>query len=83
MISGRFSKKLPGKNIAILERRYIDKNSSILLVRLMDDYYFILVSQSGGTILKKLDDIEAGKVMTQEATKPDFRNIFFKRLGRK
>ncbi len=49
----------------------------------MEDYYFILVTQNGGTILKKLDDIEAGKIMTQEATKPEFKNIFFRKLGRK
>ena len=83
IINGKFLKNLPSKNIVVLERRYIDRNTSILLVRLMEDYYFILVTQNGGTILKKLDDIEAGKIMTQEATKPEFKNIFFRKLGRK
>ena len=81
-ISGKFSRGIPGRNISIIERKYIDRNSSIVLVRLMDDYYFILITQSGGTVIKNLDEIEAGKVMTQEG-EMDFKKIFRRRLGRK
>ena len=53
----------------------------IVLVRLMDDYYFLLVTQNGGTVIKKLDEIEAGKVMTQEG-EMDFKKIFHRKSGR-
>ena len=82
VINGKFSRGLPGKNITILEKRYIDRGSMIVLVRLMDDYYFLLVTQSSGTIIKKLDELEAGKIMTQEG-EGNFKDIFGKRFGRK
>lgn len=82
VINGKFSRGLPGKNITILEKKYVDKGSMIVLVRLMDDYYFLLVTQNGGTIIKKLDELESGKVMTQEGEK-SFRSVFGKRFGRK
>ena len=81
-MSGKFSRGIPGRNISIVERKYIDRSSSIVLVRLMDDYYFILVTQGGGTVIKKLDEIEAGKVMSQEG-EVDFKRLFRSRLGRK
>ncbi len=82
IINGKFSRGFPGKNIIILEKKYLDKNSMIVLVRLMDDYYFLLVTQGGGTIIKKLDELEAGKIMTQEG-EGDFKRIFGRRFGRK
>jgi flagellar protein FliO/FliZ len=54
----------------------------IVLVRLMDDYYFLLITQGGGTVIKKLDEIEAGKVMSQEG-EVDFRKIFGGKFRRK
>jgi len=78
-VGKRFSRALPGRNISIIERKFIDRNSSIILVRLIDEYYFILVTQSGGTVIKKLDDVEASKVEIEK----DFKSIFFRRLGRK
>ncbi len=80
-INGKFARGLPGKNITILEKKYIDRGSMIVLVRLMDDYYFLLVTQSGGTVIKKLDELEAGKVMAQEGE--NFKNILGRRFGRK
>ncbi len=71
----RFPRAFGGKHIAILERRYIDRFSSIVLVRIMDEYYFILVTQSGGTVLKKLK--------AEEISEEDFSSVFFKKLGRK
>jgi len=71
----RFPKALGGRHITILERRYIDRFSSIVLVRIMDEYYFILVTQSGGTVLKKLK--------AEEISEEDFSSVFFKKLGRK
>ncbi len=79
-VNRRFSRVLPGRNIVVVERRYIDRNSSIILVKLMEDYYFILVTQGGGTVIKKLDDVEAGKV---EVHHDRFSEIFFRKLGRK
>jgi len=48
----------------------------------MDDYYFILITQGGGTVIKKLDEIEAGKVMTQEG-EADFSKILGKKIRRR
>ncbi len=83
IINGRLLRNLPGGTVSILERKYIDRNSSIILVRLMEDYYYILVTQSGGTILKKLDDIESSKLSVKEAADKDFKKIFYNRFGRK
>ncbi len=79
-INRRFSKISSGRNISIIERRYIDRNSSIILVRLVEDYYFILVTQNGGTVIKKLSDVEAGKI---EIHRESFSDVFFRKLGRK
>ena len=79
LVNRRFSRVLPGRNIVVLERRYVDRNSSIVLVRLMNDYYFILITQGGGTVIKKLDEVEAGKLDVQD----QFKKVFFKKLGKK
>jgi len=83
IINGKFLRNLPGGTIAVLERKYIDRNSSIVLVRLMEDYYYILITQNGGTILKKLDDIESSKLSIKETTTKDFKKIFYNKFGRK
>lgn len=46
-----------------------------MLVKIMDEYYFILVTQSGGTVLKKLK--------AEEISEEDFSSVFFKKLGRR
>ena len=74
-ITKRFPKTFGGRHIVILERRYIDRFSSIMLVKIMDEYYFILVTQSGGTVLKKLK--------AEEISEEDFSSVFFKKLGRR
>ena len=74
-ITKRFPKAFGGRHITILERKYIDRFSSIVLVRIMDEYYFILITQSGGTVLKKLK--------TEEISEEDFSSVFFKKLGRR
>jgi len=83
IINGKLLKNLPGNSIAILERKYIDRNSSIVLVRLMDDYYYILVTQNGGAVLKKLDDVESSRVAVKEASNKDFKKVFYNKFGRK
>ncbi len=69
-----------GRNIKIIERLYLDRSTSILLVRLVDDYFFILVCPSGATVLKKLSDIEVSS-LDQERQK-SFSEIFFRHVAR-
>ena len=83
VINGRFLRGIPGETIKVIERRFLDRNTSIVLVRLMEDYYYILVTQNGGTIIKKLDDLEASKIVVRESKEVDFKRIFYRRLGRK
>lgn len=66
------------KNIRVIERCYLDRNSSIVLVRLIDSYYVLLITPGGGTVLKELSESEAGHL--EEAEK--FSSIFFKKLGK-
>lgn len=70
-----------GKNIKIIERLYLDRSTSILLVRLVDDYFFILVCSSGATVLKKLTDTEAASLGQDKQI--SFSETFFKRLAKK
>ncbi|AEH50780.1 FliO/MopB family protein [Pseudothermotoga thermarum] len=70
-----------GKNIRVVERFYLDRSTSIVLVRLMDDYYFILVTPSGATVLKKLTEEEMGSL--EQAKESSFSEIFFKHIARK
>ncbi len=82
-INGRLFKNIPGGTIKIIERKFLDRTTSIALVRLLDDYYYILITQNGGTIIKKLDEIEAGKILVKETKNVKFSDIFHKKLGRK
>ncbi|HEY8541636.1 MAG TPA: flagellar biosynthetic protein FliO [Pseudothermotoga sp.] len=67
------------KNIKVLERHYIDKNCSVVLVRVMENYFFLLVTPNSATILKELSQSDIGQLEQTES----FSHIFFKRLGRR
>ncbi|PLV59399.1 flagellar biosynthetic protein FliO [Thermotoga sp. KOL6] len=69
---GVFSQK--GSNVSVLERRYLDRKSFIAIVRIVDEYYVILVSDSSATIIKKLEDYKEGD---------SFSTILFRKIGRK
>ncbi|KAF2959821.1 MULTISPECIES: flagellar biosynthetic protein FliO [unclassified Thermotoga] len=62
-----------GSSISVLERHYLDRKTFIAIVRVIDEYFVILVTDSGATVIKKLEDYE----------EKSFSSMFFKKLGRK
>ncbi|WP_231556129.1 flagellar biosynthetic protein FliO [Thermotoga neapolitana] len=69
---GFFSQK--GSSISIVERHYLDRKSFIAIVRVVDEYFVILVTDSGATVLKKLEDYRESD---------SFSSILFRKIGRR
>ncbi|MFN4190123.1 MAG: flagellar biosynthetic protein FliO [Pseudothermotoga sp.] len=67
------------KNVKVLERYYIDRNCSVVLVRIMDSYFFLLVTPNNATIIKELSQNHIGQLEQSES----FSNLFFRKLGRR
>jgi len=66
------------KDVQVLQRHYIDRNTSIVLVRVLDEYYYLLVSHSSCSVLKKLSEQEISRIEAKES----FSKVFFKKLSR-
>ncbi|MEN3007803.1 flagellar biosynthetic protein FliO [Pseudothermotoga sp.] len=74
-------KRIPfvaSKDVQVLQRHYIDKNTSIVLVKVLEEYYYLLISHSSSTVLKKLSEEEIARIEVKES----FSKILFKRLSR-
>ena len=67
-----------GHFISVIERKYITKNSCIAIIRVIENYYVVLITENGGTILEKLDSIDAG-----DLEKTNFKVEFFKNILKK
>lgn len=67
------------KNVKVLERYYIDRNCSVILVRIMENYFFLLVTPNSATVLKELSQSDIGQLEQTES----FSHLFFKKLGRR
>ncbi len=78
------SKKLPnsfgGRFGKVVSRIYIDRNTQIVLVRILKEYYVILVSPNHSTLIKKLDTMDESEIGLEEPTK-SFKDIFYKKVG--
>ncbi len=78
------SKKLPtsfgGRFGKVVSRIYIDRNTQIVLVRILKEYYVILVSLNNATIIKKLDTMDENEIGIDESTK-NFKEIFYRKVG--
>jgi len=66
------------KNVKVLERHYVDRNCSVVLVRVMENYYFLLVTPNSATVLKELSQTEIGQIEQSEG----FSRLLFKKLGK-
>jgi len=66
------------RDVQVLQRHYIDRNTSIVLVKVLDEYYYLLLSHSSSTVLKKLSEQEVAHVEIREP----FSKILFKRLSK-
>jgi len=66
------------RDVQVLQRHYIDRNTSIVLVKVLDEYYYLLLSHSSSIILKKLSEQEVVHVEVKEP----FSKILFKRLSK-
>lgn len=71
VVGGHFAK--------VISRVYIDRNTYLVLVRILKEYYVLLVSPGKTEIIKKLDTIDEGEIEQTE----DFKNILHKYVGGK
>lgn len=76
-------KKLPnvvgGRFAKVISKVYLDRNTYLALVRILKEYYVLLVSPNKTEIIKKLDTIDEGEIEQTE----DFKNILHKYVGGK
>jgi len=76
-------KKLPnvvgGRFAKVISKVYLDRNTYLVLVRILKEYYVLLVSPGKTEIIKKLDTIDEGEIEQTE----DFKNILHKYVGGK
>jgi flagellar protein FliO/FliZ len=72
-VGGRFAK--------VISRVYLDRNTSLVLVRILKEYYVILISQNQATVVKKLDTIEEGEIDSEIG--PNFETILQRFVGGK
>jgi len=78
-------KRLPnavGERFAkVISRVYLDRNTSLVLVRILKEYYVILISQNQATVVKKLDTIEEGEIDSEIGS--NFETILQRFVGGK
>ncbi|MFN4267521.1 MAG: flagellar biosynthetic protein FliO [Fervidobacterium pennivorans] len=72
-VGGRFAK--------VISRVYLDRNTSLVLVRILKEYYVILISQNQATVVKKLDTIEEGEIDSEIGS--NFETILQRFVGGK
>jgi len=72
-VGGRFAK--------VISRIYLDRNTSLVLVRILKEYYVILISQNQATVVKKLDTIEEGEIDSEIGS--NFETILQRFVGGK
>ncbi len=65
----------------MISRVYLDRNTSLVLVRILKEYYVILISQNQATVVKKLDTIEEGEISSEIGS--NFETILQRFVGGK
>ncbi|OOC43554.1 flagellar biosynthesis protein FliZ [Thermosipho sp. 1074] len=78
LIKNKVPRSVGGRFIVVIERKFITRNSYIAIVRILDEYYALLITENGGRVIKKFDSIESG-----ELEKSDFKFEFFKNVVKK
>lgn len=71
VVGGRFAK--------VISKVYLDRNTYLALVRILKEYYVLLISPGKTEVIKKLDTIDEGEIEQTE----DFKNILHKYVGGK
>ncbi|AMW32311.2 MULTISPECIES: flagellar biosynthetic protein FliO [Fervidobacterium] len=74
-VGGRFAK--------VISRVYLDRTTSLVLVRILKEYYVILIGPNQATVVKKLDTIEEGEIDTEAGRNSSFESILQKFVGGK
>ena len=77
-VTKRFPRK-SSRNIKILDRKYIDRGTAIVLVKILETYFFVLVAQNSAHVLKEVSEEEIGDL---EEEAKSFSSLFFKKLGK-
>jgi len=72
---------LGGVLLKLISRVYLDRNTSLVLVRILKEYYVILISQNQATVVKKLDTIEEGEIDSEIGS--NFETILQRFVGGK
>ncbi|MFN6991614.1 MAG: flagellar biosynthetic protein FliO [Fervidobacterium sp.] len=73
-VGGRFAK--------VISRTYIDRNNYLVLVRILKEYYILLISPQKSEIIAKLDTIDEGEISEVHEIK-DFKSLLNKYVGGK
>jgi len=71
MVGGRFAK--------VISKVYIDRSTSLVLVRILKEYYVILIGPNKAEVIQKLDTIDEGEIEKPE----DFQSVLNKYVGGK
>ncbi len=71
MVGGRFAK--------VISKVYIDRSTSLVLVRILKEYYVILIGPNKAEVIQKLDTIDEGEIEKPE----DFQSVLNKCVGGK
>lgn len=72
IFSGKYLRLFKNKNIQLIERLFIDRENSIILVKLSNKYYFLLVGKNNMEIISEVDE--------EDINFPDVNNNFSKIL---
>ncbi|WP_257617328.1 flagellar biosynthetic protein FliO [Thermosipho melanesiensis] len=78
MVKNKAPRNIGGRFVSVIERKFITRNSYIVIVRIVDEYYALLVTENGGEVIKKFDSLESGDFETK-----DFKFEFFKNIVKK
>ncbi len=71
MVGGRFAK--------VISKVYIERNTSLVLVRILKEYYVILIGPNKAEVIQKLDTIDEGEIEKPE----NFQSVLNKYVGGK
>ncbi|MBP8657131.1 MAG: flagellar biosynthetic protein FliO [Fervidobacterium sp.] len=71
MVGGRFAK--------VISKVYIDRSTSLVLVRILKEYYVILIGPNKAEVIQKLDTIDEGEIEKPE----NFQSVLNKYVGGK
>lgn len=76
-----FSKRTPAQgHVVVLGRHWLDRGVRLLILKLFDDVYAIIVTQSTIAVIKKLSEDEKAFLGSNPKR---FASILFKRIGKR